>query len=80
MALPMPSKVFYRNKKILWMACHNPPLKKAKRGEMVLPILSPIPFNPLNPQQYTFMSIQHIPLLQVLLSRGVRSSGTRLHC
>ena len=27
------------------MACHPPPLKKAKKqGEMPLPILSPIPF------------------------------------
>jgi len=32
------------NKKDVWMACHIPPLRKAKKqGEMPLPSLSPIP-------------------------------------
>jgi len=34
-----------KNKKDLGMACHIPPLKKAKKqGEMSLPSLGPIPF------------------------------------
>ena len=33
-----------KNKKDLGMACHTPPLKKAKKhGEMPLPSLGPIP-------------------------------------
>jgi len=37
-------KIFSENKKDLGMACHIPPLKKAKKqGEMPLPSLGPIP-------------------------------------
>ena len=37
-------KISPKNKKDLGMACHTPPLKKAKKqGEMPLPSLDPIP-------------------------------------